>query len=113
MRQIAVLLFALALAGCGKDGPPYEVNDVVADVQFVGAHQDRHCSKGCRYVSVPDKWFLSVCKVDMPMDCGSVTLFHPPWEWQQRGQKVTVAWQRWSGWNTTFAGIRPTETGKP
>jgi hypothetical protein len=106
-------LSALALVGCQIDdsptGPPFALDNVIKEISFQGAHQDERCSKGCRYTSVPDTWYILFCQVKKPDDCFSRKITHAPWKWQVEGTRVTVTWQPRGDWNQ-FKGVVLTDT---
>lgn len=113
MRHLPIVpafaVFVL-LGGCG----PLQVTKIetevghVMDVSFMGAHEERRCSKGCRYIPRPDIWWLHVCSDAHPKDCRDIEITHAPWDWQSQGSPVTLEWKQWNNdwWSATISKPR-------
>jgi hypothetical protein len=88
-------VLALLLTACSNSpaGDPYRVRNVIKDISFKGAHEDRRCSKSCRYVYVPDTWYILFCNVNRESDCFHRAIEHEPWSWQKVGTEVLIEWQ--------------------
>lgn len=83
---------------CGGDvaNSIYEQPGIITDLSFKAAHQERHCSKGCYYIDVPDTWYAQVCSAEYSKHpdednwCRDFSFTHAPWDWQQKGASVTI-----------------------
>ncbi len=92
MRRAVILLGALLLAGCDDPivVPSFYLDVAITDISFKGAHQDEHCSKGCRYEFVPDRWYLNFCPTDKNYGCLWRKIEHAPWRWEVVGATLKV-----------------------
>ena len=97
-----LVAIALLLTACGdytidkRDDVPAKI----VELSFKGAHYVEHCSKGCRYDFIPDRWFLKVCNDRDAQACRVFRIEHAPWDWQYKGAEVVANWthSRDGGW---------------
>lgn len=104
-KTLLSVLSAAILGGCSYNpsGEPYTKEFVIKEISFSGAHQDEHCSKGCRYEYVPDRWYIHFCNVLAPTDCYWRSIEHAPWKWQYEGYKVKWTRQVMQGyWGNSY-----------
>lgn len=112
MLKYLLGLLLISLCGCTqRDGKPFETVGNVGDVQFFGAHEDRRCSKGCRYITVPDRWYVQACSAGE--GCDFIQLDHPPWAWEQPGSLIKIKWQRYTNGSIRARSISKLESAPP
>lgn len=108
-------LFALLLlGGCSASpvGEPFVIENELKEISFMGAHQEERCSKGCRYTSVSDTWYLRFCNILDSKDCITRSITHAPWKWQREGQRAKFTYQKWDdGWRQVIK-ITLSDTGE-
>lgn len=88
---LVTLTLVSLLAGCTQEpSPPFEIKNRIKEISFFGAHEERRCSKGCRYKPRPDTWYILFCNVKNAADCYWEDINHAPWKWQKEGTEVTM-----------------------
>ncbi len=74
---------------CKKQERTEVFTGTVRDISFFQSHSER---SGKTSHTVPDKWWLNVCKGDERGECTTVKIANAPWAWQGVGSVIDLEW---------------------
>ena len=102
--RAAVLSLCIALGGCNCQQTWNREDGTITAIVYVKAHEERRCSKGCRYYTVPDAWHMTWVSHDDGHTHQLVLGHMPrPWEGQRVAARIQLTWSNgctadWRGW---------------